>query len=341
MRIIWVPLEPLEERYTKDWAWQFPSEFQRCGVEVRTIAGRSLTEGIETGDVLDAYGTNYWKASQLMHLAELWTTFGPDDVVFFADLWFPGVEMLQYMRAWNPAPRIVGVLHAGTWDKTDFTVRRGMRGWGQHFEEMLFSFLDQAFVATHYHRDMIVRTVERDVRDRVVVTGLPFYREPFKKLARRERDNIVVFPHRLDPEKRPELFDAMAHALRPQFPDVRFIKTQDQENRRKKAYYNLLSRAKVAVSFAEHEMWGYGMLEATALGCIPVMPNCLSYKELYPLRYLYEGNGAATLVAQALQGDLLPPDVDEIAVGSEAAIENMIDVCRGLVSGGSSKRLTR
>ena len=46
-----------------------------------------------------------------------------------------------------------------------------------------------------------------------------------------------------------------------------------QHNFSKQEYYDLLSRARVVVSFALQENFGFSVAEAVYLGCVPVLPN--------------------------------------------------------------------
>lgn len=58
-------------------------------------------------------------------------------------------------------------------------------------------------------------------------------------------------------------------------------------------YERALSRCDVVVSTAEHEFFGVALLEGTALGCLPVVPNRLVYPEIYPQSCLYDGSAEA------------------------------------------------
>jgi glycosyltransferase involved in cell wall biosynthesis len=53
-------------------------------------------------------------------------------------------------------------------------------------------------------------------------------------------------------------------------------------------YQAWLSSADIMLSTSIHEFQGLAVLEAVALGCIPVLPKRMSYPELVPLQYLYE-----------------------------------------------------
>jgi glycosyltransferase involved in cell wall biosynthesis len=47
-------------------------------------------------------------------------------------------------------------------------------------------------------------------------------------------------------------------------------------------YANLLHRADIVLSTAIHEFFGVSVVEAVYCGCLPVLPNRLSYPELIP-----------------------------------------------------------
>ncbi|MCA9566016.1 MAG: DUF3524 domain-containing protein, partial [Myxococcales bacterium] len=60
----------------------------------------------------------------------------------------------------------------------------------------------------------------------------------------------------------------------------------------REAYIRLLSRAHIVVSTADHEFFGISMLEATFLGARPVVPDRLSYRELFPAQFRYSNDEA-------------------------------------------------
>lgn len=275
--MIWhMPLERYEERYTEQWWRWFNRAFINEKVSYRNIEGEQITTSIEEGSVLDVYGTNYYKMTQLANLivhiqkGEV----KDEDTIFFADLWFPGLEALQYIRnVTGKKFRITGVLHAGTWDKADFTYRTGMRDWGKFIEAGWLSFIDEVYVGSEFHKEIIEHYAGAMVElPPIKVTGLPFEAEEVDRTTTKE--NIVVFPHRLDPEKRPDLFEKLDPV-----EGWQFLKTKDVTNS-KEEYYQLLGKAKIAVSFAEQETFGYAMLEALANGCYPIVIDGLSYASM-------------------------------------------------------------
>ncbi|MCA9702035.1 MAG: glycosyltransferase, partial [Myxococcales bacterium] len=53
------------------------------------------------------------------------------------------------------------------------------------------------------------------------------------------------------------------------------------------AYLELLMQAQIALSTARHEFFGIAVLEAVHCGARPLVPDALSYPELFPEEYRY------------------------------------------------------
>ena len=121
-----VPLEKYEERYTEQWSRWIPDSLRINDVKFETIQGDVLTNTIESGEVLDCFNTNFFKFSQLQKIIVKIRNgeIKEGDHIWFADLWFPGIESLFYIRNITGIKfKISGILHAGTWDFNDFTYR--------------------------------------------------------------------------------------------------------------------------------------------------------------------------------------------------------------------------
>jgi len=294
-KLIFVPIELMEERYSQQWFYWFQEYFTKNKYNVTYILPKS---GIETtirqGQFLDVINTNKFKAEQLQMICELFNVnqIDSETTFLFMDAWFPGLEMLAYIRnALNIPFKIVGMLHAGTWDPYDFLTQKGMRTWAQPLEYSWFKILDTICVATQFHKNLIKDTLydsrrhttfETDrVAKKIKITGFPIYPDFVKPMT---KENLIIFPHRLAPEKNPHLFKRLMekYNFEKEFEEpYKLLFTKDFCNS-KKEYYALLNKAKIAVSFANQETFGIAMLEAALCGCYPIVPNRLSYIDLYP-----------------------------------------------------------
>lgn len=287
MKKVWiVPIESLEERYSKQWNLWFPREFSKLGIKYSVIEGKTLSDKIEVGSFLDVYSTNFYKANQLCVLIKnLKEGLIKEDIIFFHDLWFPGLEMLQYIRQGGDKKfKIAGILHAGTYDPNDFLARKGMQWWGKDLENSWFNFVDVIFVATKYHKRLLALNRNIDPK-KIYVTGLPIYFDDYP-IINRQKENIIVFPHRLDLEKAPEDFDELINNYCSRYPDWSFIKTKEVCSN-KEQYYQILAKSKISVSFALQETWGIAQQESIIYNCLPLVPDRLSYSEMYPFIFKY------------------------------------------------------
>ncbi len=123
---------------------------------------------------------------------------------------------------------------------------------------------------------------------------------------------IIVWPHRWETDKNPaSFFEALLELKRQKKkfrvivcggatknPEMKNLFQTCKETFRKNSlhwgyadsrqeYRSLLSISHIAVSTAKHEFFGLAMMEACALGCRPLVPDRLAYKELYPEEYRY------------------------------------------------------
>jgi len=329
-----VPIEPLEERYSAQWASWFQKELSNRPIPFEFIEGEPLGDTIEHGAFLDVVGTNAYKASQLRKICQMIHDgrIKNKDVLLFHDLWFPGLEMLFYIRdGLNMDLRIYGCLHAGTYDPHDFLTKQGMERWALNSELSWFNEVDGIFLATKFHQSLLTR--RRYCRN-THVTGFPLYTDNLESQSHLQREPVIVFPHRLDEEKQPTVFETVMQSLRPQLPKQwRWVYTKNV-CLTKGQYYALLGTAAIAVSCAVQETWGIAMQEAWFSGCIPLVPNRLSYPEMYPsdMRYdtLTELKKKILRIVTAYETDnhryqrFLMHGMDKLKKAGEQAIPNML-----------------
>jgi glycosyltransferase involved in cell wall biosynthesis len=90
-----------------------------------------------------------------------------------------------------------------------------------------------------------------------------------------EKRNLILFPHRVAPEKQVDIFNDLAQQL----PEYEFVVCQDRELT-KNEYHNLLGEAKMVFSANLQETLGISWYEGALVDAIPMMPDRLSYSEM-------------------------------------------------------------
>jgi len=123
------------------------------------------------------------------------------------------------------------------------------------------------------------KTVLDDVvfNNKVVRTGWPMeYMDAtltmYKNMPKRD---LILFPHRLAPEKQVEIF----RDLKEQLPQYEFVICQEQQLS-KNEYHNLLGEAKLVFSANLQETLGISWYEGALVNAIPMVPDRLSYSEM-------------------------------------------------------------
>ena len=96
---------------------------------------------------------------------------------------------------------------------------------------------------------------------------------PYKNMPKRD---LILFPHRIAPEKQVEIFRDLKHYL----PQYEFVVCQDQQLT-KNEYHNLLGEAKIVFSAKLQETLGISCYEGAIVDAIPMVPDRLSYTEMY------------------------------------------------------------
>ena len=84
-----------------------------------------------------------------------------------------------------------------------------------------------------------------------------------------------MFPHRIAPEKQPDIF----YDLKDSLPQYEFIVCQEKELS-KNEYHNLLGEAKMVFSANLQETLGISWYEGCLVDTMPLIPDRLSYSEM-------------------------------------------------------------
>ena len=301
-KLIHVPLEHIEGRYTVHMDRDITNYLEENNIEYIKVVPINDKPSLPEGCFLNAAFTTKFKSLQMALIAELFESgvIQDGDRFFFSDIWFPGIESIPYMNYFHKVDtKITGVIHAGSFTDTDFV--RDLERWAKNFEDIIFDISDKVYCASNFIKNDIIK--KRFVQpEKLVVTGLPIDFSGLDKHKGKEKENIVVFNGRLCDEKQPWLFDELAKRVQRDnlFEEIEFVKTQEH-NLSKEEYYDLLGRAKVVVSYALQENFGFGVGEAAYLGCTPVVPNRLVYPELYDKKHLFDSfEESVALVNKAL-----------------------------------------
>ena len=288
MKVYLIDLEAVETRYTGQWKTHVPNLLRKAGHNVNIISGPTdIPSATTPGAFLNFGGTNIYKASQVEQIGRLFCSGAvkPGDHFIFTDAWHPGVINLKYMSELLGIPVIThGLWHAGSYDPQDFLGRLvGDKPWVRHAEKSFFYAFDHNYFATQFHIEMFCKnlldyTPAKELYDtKIVRSGWPmeYLKDTIEPFKRGKRD-LILFPHRIAPEKQVEIF----WDLRLQLPQYEFVVCQELELS-KNGYHDLLGQAKMVFSANLQETLGISMYEGALVDAIPVVPDRLSYSEMY------------------------------------------------------------
>jgi len=288
-----VDIEAVSTRYTGQWKDHVPKLLRKTGHNVQIISGPTdIPSATTPGAFLNFGGTNIYKARQVEQMGRLFCdgAVHAGDHFIFTDAWHPGIINLKYMSELLGIPVIThGLWHAGSYDQQDFLGRLvGNKPWVRHAEQSYFHAIDHNYFATDFHIDLFAVTFSETLdeewkmtmieQDKIVRTGWPMeYMDNTLNLYKgmKKRD-LILFPHRIAPEKQVEIF----RDLKEQLPQYEFVVCQDQELS-KNEYHNLLGEAKMVFSANLQETLGISCYEGSLVGAIPLVPDRLSYTEMY------------------------------------------------------------
>jgi len=291
MTVFLVDLEAVETRYTGQWKTHVPNLLKEHGHVVHIIDGPiDIPSATTPGAFLNFGGTNIYKARQVELIGRLFCdgAVKSGDHFIFTDAWHPGIINLKYMSELLGIPvKIHALWHAGSYDPQDFLGRLvGDKPWVRHAEKSFFHAIDYNYFATDFHIDMFAKNLfagEVD-KSKIIRSGWPMEYmqttlEIFKELPKRD---LILFPHRIAPEKQVEIFRDLKAAL----PQYEFIVCQDTPLT-KVQYHALLASAKIVFSANLQETLGISMYEGALLGAIPLVPDRLSYSEMFSKIWKY------------------------------------------------------
>ena len=317
-KLFYMGLESYEARYTlqlQDWNERV---FKLRGVDYEIINGQELdnSKAIVTGSVLDAHGRTYYSLSQTMTLIQKMKNgeLTSDDVIFYEDMFTPGLECLPYIMDQSPPeyrPKVFLRFLAQTTDPDDFLIREGMFNWMRKYEEMIDQFVSGILVASE---EFVAHLRIAGFKAPIYVTGLPFGKEEVASRVPEpkplnERTKRVGFASRWDDEKQPHFYMDLAEEYYKIDPTVEFaifcghpeLKSNDPEyveramslqtgntanfkvytGLKKNDYYNLLADSTVLFNCALQDWVSNTISEADTFGCLTLFPAYRSFPEVF------------------------------------------------------------
>jgi len=322
-KLFYMGLESYEARYTLQLTEWNKRVFEKRGLDVVYVPGDTLdnSKSIVVGQVLDAHGRSYFSMSQLMNLVRMMREgeVTSEDVIYFEDMFQPGIESLPYIMDQVPAsmrPRIFVRCLAQAIDPDDFVHVWGMAGWMSTYEKMVNELVEKsngAVLATNEEMVAHMRIAgwtapiynisglafgKAEVLERI---GGEANKKPFG-----ERSLRVGFAARFDQEKQPGFFMDLAEAYQERFPGVEFAifqggelrsnnpeyvtrartlaeqgKIKIYDNLSKNDYYNLLNDTRVLFNCALQDWVSNTVSEADTLGSNVLYPAYRSFPETF------------------------------------------------------------
>jgi glycosyltransferase involved in cell wall biosynthesis len=360
-------LESYSSRYTyqlTDWTERV---FKRRGIDYVVVPGLTLdnSQKISVGQVLDAHGRSYFAMSQMMNLVRLMQQgeVTGEDVVFFEDMFSPGIESLPYIMDQIPEkdrPRVFVRCLAQTIDPDDFVHVWNMEKWMGYYERMIGEFATvlasneemvahsriAGWTAPIYNISGLAFSIE-EVLERVDNKVKPFHL----------RSNRVVFSSRWDREKQPDFFMDIVDELSYLHPYIEFallqggpLRSNDPlaverarklelsrnfkiyENLSKNEYYALLNDSRVLVNTALQDWTSNTVSEADTLGCNVLFPAYRSFPEVFAndheRMYVPWSKDDAITKLKALL-DQPHKNMGKISKWTDGTIDRCIDIMEG------------
>ena len=316
-KLYYMGLESYEARYTLQLQEWNERVFQQRGIDYEVIGGEELdnSKAIVTGSVLDAHGRSYYSLSQTMNLVQKMKNgeVTSEDVIFYEDMFTPGLECLPYIMDQSPPeyrPRVFLRFLAQTVDPDDFLVREGMLAWMRRYEQMVDEFVSGICVASE---EFVAHLRIAGIQSPIYVTGLPYgkseveSRVPDRKPLD-QRTKRVVFAARWDDEKQPDFYMDLAEHYYQIDPTVEFavlcghpeLKSNNPDyvhraqqleqgnanfrvytGLKKNDYYGLLADSQVLFNCALQDWVSNTVSEADTMGTLTLYPAYRSFPEVF------------------------------------------------------------
>ena len=377
-KLFYMGLEPYEGRYTlqlEDWSRR---AFDRRGIDYVVVPGKTIdnTKAISVGQVLDAHGRSYFGMSQMMNLVQMMREgeCTGEDVVFFEDMFQPGMESLPYIMDQIPEeqrPKIWVRCLAQAVDPDDFVHVWGMGKWMSLYEEMCNEFVTGVLAS---NEEMVANMKVANWKAPLYnVSGLAFDKTEVQERVGEikpfnERKQRVVFAARWDQEKQPDFYMDLIDACNVRYPskDVEFVvcsggelksnndsymartrkmvengKLVIYDNLDKNKYYEIVNDSRVVFNCALQDWVSNTVSEADALGCNVLYPAYRSFPETFandPERLYIPWSIDDAIAKLDVLLKKAHPNMGKISDYTDGTIDRICDILEG--KGGKYLRIS-
>jgi hypothetical protein len=370
MKIFYMGLEPYEGRYTLQLTEWTERAYKKRDIEYVIVPGTTIddSKAIVTGQVLDAHGRSYFGMSQFMNLVTMMKSgeVTKDDIIFFEDMFQPGMESLPYILQQSPdeyRPKIYLRCLAQAIDPDDFVHVWGMSKWMSLYEQMCNEIPNVNILATN--EEMVAHMKIANWKAPIYnISGLSFGKEEVqervpKRKAFNERKMRVIFGARWDQEKQPGFFmDMIDHwKQNTKLPNVEFaicvggpLRSNNKayvdrarlmekegtltiyDNLKKNEYYEILADSRVLFNCALQDWTSNTVSEADSLGTNVLFPAYRSFPETFAndetrLYIPWSGRDAMEKLKVLLMKP--SPSIGQISDWTNGTIDRMIDIMTG------------
>jgi hypothetical protein len=372
-RLFYMGLESYEARYTLQLTEWNRRVFERRGLDVVYVPGNTIdnTQSISVGQVLDAHGRSYFSMSQMMNLVQMMRNgdVTAEDVIYFEDMFQPGIESLPYIINQVPAdlrPRIFVRCLAQAIDPDDFVHVWDMAGWMSTYERMVNQIPGLTVLATNEEMVAHMR-IAGWTAPIYNISGLAFGKgEVLERIGGADwirpfgdRTRRVAFAARFDQEKQPDFYmdlieryrsqgrhrdiefavfsGALLRSNNPQYLDRARVmqaagKLTIYEDLKKNDYYSLLNDTRVLFNCALQDWVSNTVSEADALGCNVLYPAYRSFPETFandPDRLYVPWSIDDAFVKLEYLLDDAHPRQGRISDWNDGTIDRIVDIITG------------
>jgi glycosyltransferase involved in cell wall biosynthesis len=226
--------------------------------------------------------------------------------ILFLDYFNPGIDILFYnnQQLGNERCKYGALLHGTSFFNDDIYAF----SWLKKFELSWAQVYDSIYAPSQH----IAKKLPVSISNKVKIFPFGIDGINFVSFQYHIKKYDVIFPHRLNNDKGLTQFIDIVKKM----PNVKFFITIPQKEKiiYKNDYYlklknfknvkfifaesfnehlNTLSMAKIVLSCAKQENFGYSVIKSVLVGCIPVLPNRLCYPEFINKKFLYNNTGEA------------------------------------------------